>query len=93
MKKTYSIGNLSQTIDIEHPDLTTVLVAVDGVLATVAVDPNDGRIFFSSVPGDGAVITAGYEFYREVRFDSETLSINLENYKLGDTSLNVTEVR
>jgi len=93
LQKTYSIGNLSQAIRINHPDITTVLIAVDGVLDNATVDPNDGRIFFTNIPVDGAVITAGFEYFRRVRFDSESLSIALENYKRGDTSLNVTEVR
>jgi len=94
LKKTYSISNLSYTEDILYPDITTILISVDGGAAEPHIpDPNTGSIFMDTVPANGTIITAGYEFYRRVRFDSNQLSIALQNYKLGSASLQVSEVR
>lgn len=94
LQKTYKIGNLSQTLDIKYPDLATVLASVNGGPAAGNIpDPNTGRLFMDVVPSLGDIVTAGFEYYHRVRFDSDELSIALENYKRGNTSLRVTEVR
>jgi uncharacterized protein (TIGR02217 family) len=91
--KTYSSGSKSQTLDVRYPDVGTVVFAANGVPLAGTVDPNTGKIFLSVAPTKGETITAGYEFYKRVRFDSEELNIVLKNYKTGDTSLKILEVR
>ena len=49
---------------------------------------------FASAPAPGTAITAGFEFDVPVRFDTDSLSINLANFAAGEVpSLPLVEVR
>lgn len=72
--KTYTLGSESYQRPIELPVLSTVKVAIDGVL----VDPADytvsrpgGVVQFTDPPPNGAAITAGFLFDVNVRFESD----------------------
>jgi len=94
-------GNGSQTVfnlDYFPVDITTVKVYVNGVLRTTGVTiVNDltneiAKITFAPAPTAGAVITADYEYYIQVRFDDDKLSKELVQFKLYNTGLKLKEV-
>jgi len=84
--KLYSSGPASWTRVIRKPVAGTVRVAVAGSERTsgFAVDTTSGLVTFTTAPAAGAAITAGFEFDTPARFDSDTLSVNLTNFRAGD---------
>ena len=80
---------------IAKPVDGTVRVAVAGAEQTsgVTIDGTTGLVTFSTPPASGAAITAGYEFDTPVRFDTDTLSINLASFAAGEIpSIPIVEV-
>jgi uncharacterized protein (TIGR02217 family) len=62
--------------------------------AGLTIDDNTGLIAFDSAPATGAAITAGFEFDTPVRFDTDTLAINLSNFAAGEIpSIPLVEIR
>ncbi|MEM6536385.1 MAG: DUF2460 domain-containing protein [Pseudomonadota bacterium] len=83
--KTYSSGAYTHERSITKPVAGTVLVALDGTATTdFSVDTSTGVLSFSQPPGNGAAITAGFLFDVPVRFDSDSLRINLAAFEAGD---------
>jgi uncharacterized protein (TIGR02217 family) len=84
--KTYTSGPSSWTRIIKKPVAGTVQVAVAGVEQTsgLSVDTTTGLVTFASAPASAAAITAGFEFDTPVRFDTDSLSINLSNFVAGE---------
>jgi uncharacterized protein (TIGR02217 family) len=74
LKKTYSRSGFTYTRLIQFPVVSTVAVAVAGVLAdpsTYDVTRQGGVITFDTPPADDAAITAGFLFDVPVRFESD----------------------
>ena len=72
--KTYSYGGETYDRDIHLPVLSTVVVAIDGVLVDAedyTVSRPGGVITFNTPPLDGVTVTAGFLFDCEVRFESD----------------------
>jgi uncharacterized protein (TIGR02217 family) len=93
--KTYLSGPASWTRPIRKPVEGTVRVAVAGVELTsgITIDTTSGLVTFDSAPASGAAITAGYEFDTPVRFDTDSLSINLASFAAGEIpSITIVEV-
>jgi uncharacterized protein (TIGR02217 family) len=85
--KTYGSGLRNYVRTIVAPVAGTVLIAVNGVASTfIAIDAQTGVATFTigHIPASGAVITAGFEFDVPVRFDSDTLTINLVHFEAGE---------
>lgn len=96
--RTYSRGGYSYTRTIHLPVLSTVLVAIDGVLVDAAdysVSRPNGVVLFDTPPDDGASITAGFLFDCEVRFESDDqLETLVRTWQAGGfADLNLIEVR
>jgi uncharacterized protein (TIGR02217 family) len=94
--KTYVSGPSNWVRTIGKPVSGTVRVAVAGVEQTsgVTIDDTTGLIAFDSAPATAAAITAGYEFDTPVRFDTDSLSINLSNFAAGEIpSIPLVEIR
>lgn len=93
--KTYSYTtHARQSRKITKPVEGTVCVGIDGTEQTSgwSMDYSTGIITFDSAPGT-ATVTAGYEFDIEARFDTDSLSTNLEDYKAGSTQVPIIEVK
>jgi len=99
--KRYEYGAYTDR-EINKPVNSSVKIASDGVLvdsADYTVNYNTGIITFDVAPlldtggGNPAVLTAGYEFWVPCRFDTDSLSINLELYQHGSTDVPIIEVR
>ncbi|MGH6872637.1 MAG: phage distal tail protein, Rcc01695 family [Rhizomicrobium sp.] len=84
--KTYASGPSSWTRAIAKPVSGTVQVALDGVVQAsgVSIDATTGLVTFVTPPAPGAAITAGFEFDVPVRFDTDSLSVNLSDFAAGD---------
>lgn len=97
--KVYTQSGYSRTRNIYKPVTGSVRVAVDGVEKTVSVDfgcsTTTGIVTFAagSIPTAGQVITAGFEFYVPVRFDTDVISIALEEYNTARASVPLVEVK
>jgi uncharacterized protein (TIGR02217 family) len=88
LAKTYGSSFAPWARIITQPVAGTVLVAVAGAAQAperYAVNATTGVITFVSehIPGEGAPVTAGFEFDVPVRFDSDQLEINLQQFEAG----------
>jgi len=99
--KRYEYGKYTDR-DINKPIFDSVKIASDGVLvdsSDYTVNYSTGKITFDTAPlldtgeGNPAVLTVGYEFWVPCRFDTDSLSINLELYQHGSTDVPIIEVR
>lgn len=80
---------------ITKPVAESVVVFVDGV-ATFTFEVNDksGIVTFNVAPGEGAVLTASFEFDVPVRFDTDRLDVELTSFDAAEApSIPVIEVR
>jgi len=95
--KRYGSGLRDHVRAITKPVAGSVVVAVDGTPAvSFTLDAATGIVTFlaGSIPGMGAEVTAGFAFDVPVRFDTDQLSINLQNFASGDIpEIPVVEVR
>ena len=95
--KRYGSGLRDHVRVITKPVSGTVVVAVNGTpAANFTVDATTGLVTFlvGSIPAVGAQVTAGFNFDVPVRFDTDQLSVNLQNFAAGDIpEIPVVEVR
>ena len=94
--KRYASGAQTWTRAIAKPVTGTVRIAVAGVeqLSGWSVDTATGVVTFSTAPGAGAAITAGFEFDVPVRFDTDALDVTLDLERLGSiTSIPLLEIK
>jgi uncharacterized protein (TIGR02217 family) len=86
LAKTYTSGSASWQRTIKKPVAATIRVALNGTeqLSGFSVDTTTGIVTFTSAPGAGVSVTAGFEFDTPVRFDTDQLSINLADFAAGD---------
>jgi uncharacterized protein (TIGR02217 family) len=79
------------------PVAGTVLVAVNGTPSVnFTTDVSTGLITFNagSIPANGAVVTAGFEFDVPVRFDTDQITVNLAHFNAGEIpDIPLVEVR
>lgn len=98
--KIYGEGDDAYRRTIATPVAGTLAVAVDGVAqdmpADCSFDAASGEIVFAeaSTPGEGALVTAGYEFDVPVRFDTERIEVSISSFKAGQIpSIPLVEVK
>ena len=96
--KRYASGPSEYARPIAKPVEGTVAALIDGVEMTegddYAVDYATGEVIWSVAPGDGAPLTAGFEFHVPVRFDADRIEVNLAGFEAGEIpSIPVVEVR
>lgn len=84
--KTYESGGAASAREIRKPVEASVLVAVDGAPkanGAFSVDHATGLVTLDAPPPPGAIVTAGFMFDTAVRFDTDSLRINLAAFKAG----------
>jgi uncharacterized protein (TIGR02217 family) len=85
LTKTYASGAGSWTRAIQKPVDGSVRLAVAGSETDAfTLDTTSGLVTFETAPADGAAITAGFSFDTPVRFDSDSLSVNLASFAAGE---------
>ena len=95
LRKIYLSGPTNWTRPIVKPVAGTVRLAVGGVeTGAFTLDPTTGVVTLAAAPAAGAAVTAGFEFDVPVRFDTDTLSINLAGFRTGEIpSIPLIEIR
>ena len=95
--KRYGSGLRDHVRVTTKPVAGSVLIAVNGTpAANFTVDAATGLVTFlpGAIPALAEVVTAGFTFDVPVRFDTDQLSINLQNFAAGDIpDIPVVEVR
>ncbi len=93
--KNYISGSTTFTRDIKKPVSGTVKVSVNNVelFSGWTVDTTTGIVTFTTAPTNGHLVKAGYEFDVPARFDTDELSISLDDYNIGGTSVPIIEIR
>ncbi len=94
--KSYSYeSSVRQSRKVTKPISSSVSVGINGIEQESgwSVEDTTGIITFNSAPADGASISAGFLFDIEARFDTDSLSTNLEDYKAGSTEVPIIEVK
>lgn len=98
--KTYGGAHAPYARPIAKPVAGTVRVAVDGVEAEEGTDfdsdPATGLVVFrpGRIPGEGAMVTAGFLFDVSARFDTDFLEVDLAAFAAGEIpSIPVVEIR
>lgn len=68
---------------ITKPEAGTVRVAVNGIETATGwtVDNLTGILTFTTAPAAGAIIRAGFRFFVPVRFDTDTLAVDLTYFR------------
>jgi len=94
LAKTYTSGTSSWSRTIKKPVTGTIRAAINGTETTAfTLDTTTGELTFTAAPANGATITAGFEFDTPVRFDTDTLSVNLSNFAAGEIpSIPIVEI-
>ncbi len=86
--KFYKSGSNAYGRPIKKPVNGTVLVKCGEYIVTegvdYTVDYTNGVIRFSAPPGDGQVISAGFEFDVPVRFDTDQIRTNICGLSSGE---------
>jgi uncharacterized protein (TIGR02217 family) len=88
LRKAYADTAAAYVRDIVKPVVGSVAVALDGVALDggFGVDATTGLVTFEAAPAAGAALTAGFLFDTPVRFDTDTLSVNLASIALGEVA-------
>lgn len=92
--RVYSSGPSQYTRTVTKPVAGTVTVKGDGLpLAVIGTDTLTGIVTLAGAPPLGIQITASFEFDIPVRFDVDSIPINIQTFNAGTiTSLPVIEV-
>lgn len=100
LAKVYGSGGDSYTRTIGLPVAGTIRIAVAGAEMTegadFTVDALSGVVSFAagSVPPEGAVVTAGFEFDVAARFDTDRLTASVTSFGAGQIpSIPIVEVK
>lgn len=96
--KRYRSGPASYARPVVKPVKGAVLIGIgsDEVFEgpDFTVDTATGVVTFSAPPGQGAVVTAGFEFDVPVRFDTDRIAVSVSSFQAGDMPrVPVIEVR
>ena len=96
--KIYGSDFAPWTRDIKKPIAGTIKVALDGTEqaegADYTLDATTGVISFTSAPGSGLLVTAGFWFDVPARFDTDRLEVSLERFSHGEIpNIPIVEVR
>ncbi|MBI1391785.1 MAG: TIGR02217 family protein [Alphaproteobacteria bacterium] len=85
LTKRYASGGHAYVRPIAKPVAGSVLLAIDGAPTTAfSLDETTGNVTFDAAPAAGADIAAGFLFDTPVRFDTDSLRINLAAFAAGD---------
>ena len=96
LAKRYTSGAQSWTRTIAKPVAGTIMIALGLVeqMSGWTLDATTGTVTFTTAPGNGVIVQAGFEFDVPVRFDTDMLDVTLDIERLGSiTSIPLLEIR
>lgn len=81
LSKTYASGSVQHQRLIRKPLAGSVLLALGGVAqgSGWSVDSTTGVVSFAVAPGSGVAVTTGFAFDVPVRFDTDQLTLSLQD--------------
>ena len=96
--KVYGSDFAPWTREIRKPIAGTIKVALDGTEqvegADYTLDATTGMVSFTTAPGNGVAVTAGFWFDVPARFDTDRLEVSLERFSHGEIpNIPIVEVR
>ena len=96
LAKRYTSGAQAWVRTIAKPVAGTVRIALGTVeqMSGWTLDVATGVVTFTTAPGNGVIVRAGFEFDVPVRFDTDMLDVTLDIERLGSiTSIPLVEIR
>ncbi len=87
--KTYEDAGGSYERPISKPVMDSVVIALNGSLLPApqySVNAQTGQVTFQTPPTSGSVITTGFIFDVQVRFDTDQLDLALEAFGAGQAA-------
>jgi uncharacterized protein (TIGR02217 family) len=91
--RNYTSGSVNFRRIITKPVTGTVVVRVDGTLASATVNYSTGIVTLLSAPETDKVVSADFEFDVPVRFDSDKLDVSMSTARAGSVgSITLLEV-
>ena len=96
LSKRYTSGAQTWVRTIAKPVAGTIMIALGLVeqMSGWTLDAITGVVTFTTAPGNGVIVRAGFEFDVPVRFDTDMLDVTLDIERLGSiTSIPLIEVR
>ena len=96
LAKRYTSGAQAWTRTIAKPVAGTIMIALGLVeqMSGWTLDATTGTVTFTTAPGNGVIVQAGFEFDVPVRFDTDMLDVTLDIERLGSiTSIPLLEIR
>ncbi|NIZ10785.1 DUF2460 domain-containing protein [Pseudooceanicola sp. HF7] len=96
LSKTYASGGQSYTRPITKPVAGSLRLGLDGIEQTngFSLDTATGVVSFDVAPGNGQVVSAGFEFDVPVRFDTDRIWTSMATFRAGEVpDVPVVEVR
>ena len=94
--KRYTSGAQTWGRTIAKPVAGTVRLALGTVeqMSGWTLDATTGVVTFTTAPGNGVIVSAGFEFDVPVRFNTDMLDVTLDIERLGSiTSIPLIEIR
>jgi uncharacterized protein (TIGR02217 family) len=94
--KRYVSSGREYVRPIKKPVAGSVLIGLGGVAqgSGWTLDSTTGIITFSSAPGNGVNISAGFEFDVPVRFDNNEVDVSIEGFEAGAVpSIKIVEIQ
>lgn len=94
LRKAYESNTDTYYRDIKKPVTGTVVAALNAATTTAfSVDTTTGIVTFNTAPANGVIVTAGFEYDVPVRFEKETLEMNVSHFDGGDIpDIDVVEI-
>jgi uncharacterized protein (TIGR02217 family) len=96
LAKRYTSGSQTWVRTIAKPVAGTVTIALNGTpqASGWSVSTATGLVTFTTAPGAGVAVTAGFEFDVPVCFDTDALDVTLDLERLGSiTAIPLLELR
>ncbi len=94
--RTYSSGGSTDVRTITKPVAGTVKIYLAGVLQSsgFSINTTTGIVTFTIAPGNSVAVTADYEFDVPVRFDTDRMTVTIEQINLHQWSgIPIVEIR
>lgn len=93
--KNYTSGAVTHARAITKPVAGSVVIAINGVTQSTGwtVNTTNGVVSFAVAPTVGQTVTSGYLFDVPVRFDTDQLSLQMDNYAEQSAAIPIVEVR
>lgn len=88
----YTSGGITTVRKITKPNVSTVAAFVSGVSTAATVNASTGVLTFGTAPASGHPVTASFQYYVPVRFDSDVNEVTINGLIGGWDRIELVEV-